>query len=171
MTPTEQEDRRAHVRDRYPVVRTSAKAVVLHCRHLLLVRAVWEGRDCYFLPGGGQHPGENLADAARREVYEGTGLTVTPDRLLWVRGYIGANHEHAATEAATHRIETVFLRTPTGDPHRLGGQDTDTVQIGLAWVPLEKVPSVDLLPHALRTLIAALANPGEVPAGHLGGVA
>ncbi|WP_051722382.1 NUDIX domain-containing protein [Streptomyces albus] len=154
-----------------PVIRTSAKAVVLHDRHVLLIRAVWEGQGCYFLPGGGQNPGENLADAARREVYEETGLAVTSDRLLWVREYIGANHEHAATEAATHRIETVFLCTPTGDPHDLGGHEADDVQTGLEWVPLERVPSVNLLPHALRAPIAALARSGEIPTGYLGDVA
>ncbi|WP_093851819.1 NUDIX hydrolase [Streptomyces pini] len=49
-------------------------------RHVLLVRAVWEGQNCYFLPGGGQRPGGNLADAAHREVYEETGLIITSDR-------------------------------------------------------------------------------------------
>ncbi|THC49540.1 NUDIX domain-containing protein [Streptomyces sp. Akac8] len=153
-----------------PTIRTSAKAVVLHDGHVLLQRANWEGQDCYFLPGGGQHPGEPLDQTARREVHEETGLRVTVERMLWLREYIGANHEHADTEAGTHRIETIFHCTPEGDPGRLGGHAEDDVQTGLEWVELEKLPGLNLLPHALRQPIAALATAGP-SSGYLGDVA
>lgn len=153
-----------------PTIRTSAKAVVLHDGRILLQRAHWEGQDCYFLPGGGQHPGEALDATARREVHEETGLTVDVVRMLWLREYIGANHEHAAAEAGTHRIEAIFHCTPHGTPGPLGGHAEDEVQTGLEWVELEKVPGINLLPHALRQPIAALAGT-DPQAGYLGDVA
>jgi len=154
-----------------PVIRTAAKAVILHDGHVLLQRAHWDGQDCHFLPGGGQHPGEALDDTVRREVHEETGLTVDVERLLWLREYIGIHHNHADTEAATHRIEAIFACTPTGDPHQLGGHHHDDLQTGLEWVPLEKVPTLNLLPHAVRRPIAALATTTPPSAGYLGDVA
>ncbi|MEW2581328.1 NUDIX domain-containing protein [Streptomyces syringium] len=153
-----------------PVIRTSAKAVVIHDGRVLLQRAAWEGQDCYFLPGGGQNPGEPLDETVRREVHEETGLTVRVDRMLWLREYIGAHHQNAATEAGTHRIETIFACTPTSDPHQLGGHHQDDLQTGLEWVPLDKVTTLNLLPHALRQPIAALASTTP-PADYLGDVA
>ncbi|MGW3928673.1 NUDIX domain-containing protein [Streptomyces microflavus] len=141
-----------------PIIRNSAKAVVLHAGRVLVQRASWEGNDCFFLPGGGQIPGEPLEATARREVHEETGLTVRVVRLLWVREYIGANHENAITEAATHRVEMIFQCEPLGEPGPLGGHAEDALQTGLEWVELEKVPGLNLLPHALRQPIAALAE-------------
>ncbi|MFD4574974.1 NUDIX domain-containing protein [Streptomyces sp. NPDC058417] len=148
-------------------VRNAAKAVVLHDDRVLLQRAHWEGQDCYFLPGGGQHPGETLGAAVRREVHEETGLEVTPERLLWLREYIGANHGGAPED---HRVEAIFLCRPEGDPDKLGGHAEDDVQTGLEWVELEKVPGLNLLPHGLRPLIAHLAH-GESRTRYLGDLA
>ncbi|WP_171053380.1 NUDIX domain-containing protein [Streptomyces marianii] len=148
-------------------VRNAAKAVVLHNGRVLLQRAHWEGQDCYFLPGGGQIPGEALGSAVRREVLEETGLDVTPERLLWLREYIGANHGGAPED---HRVEAIFLCRPEGDPDKLGGHAEDDVQTGLEWVELEKVPGLNLLPHGLRNLIADLAL-GESPTRYLGDIA
>ncbi|GAB2963541.1 NUDIX domain-containing protein [Micromonospora polyrhachis] len=153
-----------------PTIRTSAKAVVIHNGRVLLQRATWEGMDCYFLPGGGQHPGEPLDAAARREVHEETGLTVHVVRMLWLREYIGANHEHADTEADTHRVEAIFHCTPEGTPGQLSGHAKDDLQTGLEWVELEKVSGLNLLPHALRQPIAALAV-DDLHIGYLGDVA
>ncbi|MEU9552023.1 NUDIX domain-containing protein [Streptomyces werraensis] len=115
-----------------PLPRTSpANAVVLHDGHVLLQRANWDGQDCYFLPGGGQHPGEPLDQTARHEVHEETGLRVTVERMLWLREYIGANHEHADTEAGTHRIETFFHSPPKAIPAGLA--DTPKTTRRPAW--------------------------------------
>ena len=107
----------------------------------------------------------------RREVDEETGLTVTVERLLWLREYIGANHDHPESEADTHRIEAIFLCTPTSDPGQLGGHAQDEVQTGLEWVPLGKVPALNLLPQAIRQPIASLTGGAQAPRHYLGDVA
>ncbi|GAA1898933.1 NUDIX domain-containing protein [Streptomyces sodiiphilus] len=150
-----------------PVIRTAAKAIVVHDGRILLQRATWDGRECYFLPGGGQHPGEALADTVRREVEEETGLDVRVERMLWLREYIGAHH---GGDPADHRIEAVFACTPLSDPHQLGGHPADDLQTGLEWVPLDKAPSLNLLPHTLRQPIANLAT-GHPETAYLGDVA
>ncbi|PCG87180.1 NUDIX hydrolase [Streptomyces sp. WZ.A104] len=148
-------------------VRNAAKAVVLNDGRVLLQRAHWEGQDCYFLPGGGQEPGEALDTTVRREVLEETGLDVTPERLLWLREYIGANHGGAPQD---HRVEAIFLCRAEGDPDKLGGHAEDDAQTGLEWVELAKVPALNLLPHGLRPLIAGLAHT-ESPTRYLGDIA
>lgn len=154
-----------------PEIRTSAKAVILHDGQILLIRASWEDQECYFLPGGGQHARESLGDTVVREVDEETGLTVTVERLLWLREYIGANHDHPETEANTHRIEAIFLCTPTSDPGQLGGHAQDEVQTGLEWVPLGNIPAINLLPQTIRQPIASLTEVPQPQDTYLGDVA
>ncbi|MFD8258640.1 NUDIX domain-containing protein [Streptomyces griseoluteus] len=148
-------------------VRNAAKAVVLHGGRVLLQRAHWEGEDCYFLPGGRQHPGEALGATVRREVHEETGLAVRPERLLWLREYIGAHHGGALED---HRVEAIFLCRPEGDPAQLGGHAEDDAQTGLEWVELENVSGLNLLPQGLRGPIADLVH-GEPPTSYVGDLA
>ncbi|MFI0219867.1 NUDIX domain-containing protein [Streptomyces lydicus] len=148
-------------------VRNAAKAVILHDGCVLLQRALWEERECFFLPGGGQRPGEALDVTARREVLEETGLDVTVERLLWLREYIGAHHGGAPQD---HRVEAIFFCRLAGDATKLGGNAEDDVQTGLEWVELERLPAINLLPSGLRSPIADLVY-GEPPTKYLGDIA
>ncbi|MBU1866627.1 MAG: NUDIX domain-containing protein, partial [Actinobacteria bacterium] len=92
-------------------LRPSSKSVVVR-RGLLLVTRNRSRRDSegewLLLPGGGQHPGEDLHATLRREVSEETGITVAPGRLLWIREYIPAHHEFAHFSEQDHAIEFMF---------------------------------------------------------------
>ncbi|MEU5764586.1 hypothetical protein ABZ782_01520 [Streptomyces asoensis] len=81
-----------------------------------------------FLSGGGQHVGEALSTTVNPEACEVTGLAVTPERLLWLREYIGAHHGGARED---QRVEAIALCRTQDVPGKLGGPARDDVQTGL----------------------------------------
>ncbi len=86
----------------------SGEAVVIRDGKLLLVRRTDDG--LWALPGGITDPGETLAQSARRELLEETGLTGRVTRLL---GVFDSRLWHSAKEI--HFYHAVFL-IETDDP-------------------------------------------------------
>jgi 8-oxo-dGTP pyrophosphatase MutT (NUDIX family) len=109
------------------------------------------------LPGGGADPGETLADTARRELAEETGILL--DRIgphLWDREtrfhYRGREH---------HRRESVYLARVTNSAPTLRPKQTANEKAGLIehrwWTHPELAACRDkLLPPNLPALLAAV---------------
>jgi ADP-ribose pyrophosphatase YjhB (NUDIX family) len=75
--------------------RISSGMIVERGGRLLLVRHVKPGAyDFWVAPGGGVQGTESLADAARREVREETGLTVEPQQLAYIEELAGPKTRH-----------------------------------------------------------------------------
>ncbi|MFO7726156.1 MAG: NUDIX domain-containing protein, partial [Oceanipulchritudo sp.] len=90
-------------------IRSAARAIII-CDGALLATKMRDHRGVYYiLPGGGQLPGETLENTVRRECLEEVGIPVTVVRLLYVREYIGKNHNFSKRHAAFHQLEHVFL--------------------------------------------------------------
>ena len=97
--------RRAFWGLRRPVT-VGVRALVVRDGAVLLVRHR-AGREPWGLPGGGVARYERLAEAARRETHEETGVTVRIERLL---GVYDSFHDGVSNYIA------VFVCTPLGDP-------------------------------------------------------
>ncbi|MSP13093.1 MAG: NUDIX domain-containing protein [Chloroflexi bacterium] len=135
-------------------IRNSAKAIIIADGQLLVVKHADAAGDWYLLPGGGQHHGETLVDAVRRECFEELGIEVQVGRLLYIREYIGAHHEFAGEDGESHQVEFMFTCQIPGGVSVTGGAEPDHGQIGVAWISLSSLPKYRLYPLAMRELLA-----------------
>lgn len=127
-------------------VTVAVGAVIVQDERLLLVqRANDPGAGRWAVPGGHVEPGETLAEAARREVLEETGLEVTVGDIAWVGESIGPGDP-----PAWHFAIVDFWATPGGGSLVAGG-DAAVAE----WVPIERLgnwPIVDTMVDLVHTL-------------------
>ena len=74
-------------------IRTAARALVISKGKLLTIKMQDSSGIFYILPGGGQRHGETLREGLMSECLEEIGTNVEIGELLYVREYIGKNHE------------------------------------------------------------------------------
>lgn len=104
----------------------------------------------YILPGGGQRHGETLREGLLRECLEEIGTEVEVGELLYVREYIGKNHDFRNAHRAFHQVENVF-RCSLPNPGGIGpGTEQDKKQVGVEWIPLEELPERRFLPEVIK---------------------
>lgn len=131
-------------------IRNSAKAVIIKDGKLLTIKISEHGGTYYILPGGGQKHGENLHQALQRECKEELGAEVEVGELLFVREYIGNNHELAKYHSHAHQVEFMFLCNIKGETIGQGGLP-DKGQAGVEWLPINRLLEYKLFPQALRS--------------------
>lgn len=103
----------------------------------------------YILPGSGQKHGETLKEAVARECFEETGITVAANEFLYVQKYIGKNHGHAKWDANIHVVAHLFTCKIVEESSFSKGTQTDADQIGIEWLPLEKLSNYEFYPKAM----------------------
>ena len=145
------------------VIRTAARAVIVRDGALLTVVLRDREGDFHVLPGGGQQHGETLVDTVRRECLEEVGVDVSVEEMLYIREYVGKNHDFAKRHAHFHQVETVFRCTLRGEPGHARAIARDNRQVGVAWIPLTEAHRFRLFPAVLKTLIQG----GEIRAPRL----
>ena len=141
-------------------IRNSAKAVIVKEDKLLAVKIQENGGTYYILPGGGQEHGENLHQALERECREELGTEIEIGELIFVREYIGKNHELAAYHAHAHQTEFMFLCHVHQDTFD-NGSNPDKGQAGTEWLPIKDLLEYKLFPQALRTHLISYFDSGK----------
>jgi len=147
-------------------IRSAARAVVI-CDGKLLATKMRDHRGVYYiLPGGGQCAGETLREAVIRECLEEVGVRVEVDRLLYVREYIGRNHNFSARHKNFHQIEHVFLCHVEDPAAACPGTETDNHQIGVSWLSLDNLASIRFYPEVVKQYLQS--GQAEFPTIYLG---
>jgi 8-oxo-dGTP pyrophosphatase MutT (NUDIX family) len=153
--------------DIYANVRT--RTIVLYRGCVLLLApergALSEGEAAWRLPGGGLEPHESLADCARREVLEETGIRVRVGRIAFVREWVVPRYAtlpEGKPGAYGFGLEVYHYATPeepVPEPQaEFAGERPPS------WIPLSEVPALPLWPKELKELCRRLQH-GRAPAG------
>jgi len=137
----------------YDHVRT--RVIVVHDGAMLLLPPD-AGFGAWLPPGGGLEPGESLAECARREVREETGLDVRVGPVAFLQEWIGTEGREPGQDYDLH---VFFYAEPVGDTvPRAEVPDHPAPE----WVPLDRVPHLPLYPAELKYLAGELVR-GAAP--------
>lgn len=137
-------------------IRNSAKAIVLNNECILLNRCESSFGEYYALPGGGQLPGETLAETVKRELLEETGYIVTPLKLAGIYERITKAHD----DGLNHKIYFIFLCSLKSSNNK-APTERDPYQLGMEWLKVRDIPEINLFPRAIRENISSLISFGE----------
>jgi 8-oxo-dGTP diphosphatase len=136
-------------------IRTAARALIILEGKLLAIKMRDKSGVFYILPGGGQNHGETLRAGLQRECLEEIGTDVEVGELLYVREYIGKNHEFRHAHRSFHQLESVF-RCSLPNPDGIGpGTEHDKKQIGVEWISLEELDDCRFLPGVIKPFFTA----------------
>jgi ADP-ribose pyrophosphatase YjhB (NUDIX family) len=131
-------------------IRTAARALIIHEQRLLTIKMRDHTGIFYILPGGGQNHGETLREGLYRECLEEIGTEVEIGEFLYVREYIGKNHEFRKSHRSFHQVENVF-RCSLPNPEGIGpGTEHDKKQVGVEWIPLAEIKERRFLPEVIK---------------------
>ena len=141
--------------------KVGVKAVIIRDRHLLTVVKRYPEGVAYILPGGSQNHGETLPAAVQRECLEELGAHVHVERLLFVREYIGAHHQHADIDSHIHIVDVLFACHVADEYTAQMGTEPDFDQVGVEWLPLASLQNYCFYPAALGAYLQQMPHEAQ----------
>ncbi|BCG59450.1 NUDIX domain-containing protein [Paenibacillus sp. URB8-2] len=130
-------------------IRNSAKAIIIDNNKILLTRNQDEKGFFYLFPGGGQEKGEELKRAVSRECIEELGCEVEVGDIVYIREYIGKNHEFSEWDYDVHQVEFYFECTINNKFETFNGTNPDKDQVGVEWIEVDKLSKIRVYPLKL----------------------
>ncbi|MCB0608656.1 MAG: NUDIX domain-containing protein [Lewinellaceae bacterium] len=137
-------------------IRSAAKAIIIHEGRLLVNVYENEKGIHYALPGGGQDKEETLREAVVRECREEINCAVEAGEMLFVREYINTRLKNCEGIEAFHQIDHFFRCRLLPGHQPAMGPGADQNQIGIDWLPLERLQEARFFPAALIPWLADL---------------
>jgi len=123
----------------------AAAAIVQDDRGRVLLIRRGDGRG-WSLPGGMMEPGERIAEAAVREVWEETGLEVEPVRLVGVYSDPAYTHITFPNGDEVHFVSSTFVCRVVGGTLRPDGDES----LEVAYFAPDALPEGVVCDHEIR---------------------
>lgn len=141
-------------------VSVGVQAVIIKNNKILTIKKRDEDGDVsYILPGGKQEFGETIEQAVCREVFEEVGIAVKVDEFLFLREFIGANHENAEANKNLHIVSPIFLCSIQSENDiTLTPPNPDPDQIGIEWVEINQLENLRFYPKQLAPQLLEIAS-------------
>jgi ADP-ribose pyrophosphatase YjhB (NUDIX family) len=139
----------------------SAAALVLDEDRLLLVNHRELGAYDFWLPPGGSLEGsESILDCARRETFEETGLTVQPQRILYVQEFV---------EPGYHFVKFFILCKSFSGELTLANRDADeSWLVDASFFSQQEMEGIQVLPPVFKGQFWADLAAGKQQTTYLG---
>lgn len=134
-------------------IRNSIKAIIIKDNRILCTKNKDHLGIFYLLPGGGQRPGELMKETLKRECREEIGADIKMGDLIYVREYIGKNHEFSEHEQNVHQIEYMFECELKEENVQKKAISPDQWQIGIEWINLDQFFNYRFYPKELTKFI------------------
>jgi ADP-ribose pyrophosphatase YjhB (NUDIX family) len=140
--------------------RTRVAVVLVEGDRVLLVRHTKQEQSYWLLPGGGLDYGEGIAECAKREIREETGLEIEVEKFLYLS-------EAIAPDRSRHILNiTVLGRLAGGELALAQGDVMDAVQ----WFPFAELGALTLYPAIQAELLASHGAGFEHEMRYLGSI-
>ncbi|WP_168124030.1 NUDIX domain-containing protein [Paenibacillus sp. HB172176] len=128
-------------------IRSSVCALIIRNNQILTIKKQEDEVIEYIMPGGGQEFGETLLEALHREVREEVGASIMNAKLIFVREYIGKNHENADRDKGLHIVNHIFsCEIEEENKYEL---EPDPDQIGIEWINIDELEKYKFYPKDL----------------------
>lgn len=129
-----------------PLFVPAVSGVVFDASRRVLLQQSVENRT-WNLPGGIMEPGEEPADACRREILEETGVAVRPDRIVGL--YVAPEHTYANGDRVAAIIICFVCTALSGNPRGDGDESLDARFFAMDELPPLRASQRLRIEHAL----------------------
>lgn len=134
------------------IKRNCGRAIIIKNNKILLQRGRGVYADYYIVPGGKAEELETIEEATIRECMEEMGARIKIKRFLFLREYIGKNHEFPELHSSLHQVDFFFEADLLEINSELATMP-DPDQLSVEWIDLEDVSKVRLFPKFLKDII------------------